>query len=58
MNFKHFSVMIIAFLVFSLPGFAHPPELQQNDYIVKLFYFLPNDREAQPDIDAKIDVIN
>ena len=51
MNFKHYCVMVIAFLVFSLPCFA------QDDYIVKLFYFLPNDREAQPDIDAKIDNI-
>ena len=40
-----------------VPSFAQETDLQQNDYIVKLFYFRPNDREAQPDIDTKIDEI-
>lgn len=37
--------------------FAQEISTQQNDYIVKLFYFRPNDRDAQPDIDTKIDEI-
>ena len=57
MKFKCLFVTIISLLTILLPSFAQEPELQQNDYIVKLFYFLPNDREAQPNIDAKIDEI-
>lgn len=41
----------------SVVSFAQETETQQNDYTVKLFYFRPNDREAQPDIDARIDGI-
>ncbi len=36
-----------------LPCFAQNSSSQ--DYIVKLFYFLPNDRDAQPNIDAKME---
>ena len=55
MKFKCLFVTIISLLTILLPSFAQEPELQQNDYIVKLFYFLPNDREPRQDIDAKID---
>ena len=30
-------------------------EVNTSAYVVRLIYFLPNDRQAQPDIDAKLD---
>ena len=57
MKFKCLFVTIIVLLTFLHHSFAQKAEPQQSDYIVKLFYFLPNDRVAQPDIDAKTDEI-
>ena len=55
MKFKVLFVTINVLLAFLLPSYAQKDIPQ--DYIVKLFYFLPNDREAQPNIDEKIDDI-
>ena len=32
-------------------------EINSSDYVVRLIYLVPNDRQAQPDIDAKLDVL-
>ena len=53
MKFKLLFIAISLLVIFLLPSFAQKEAPQE--YIVKLFYFLPNDREAQPDIDAKMD---
>ncbi len=55
MIFKSFSLTIITFLTFLLPGFAQETVFQ--DYSVRLIYFLPKDRKPQPNIDAKIDTL-
>jgi len=57
MKFKYFAVIILAFLIISLPSKAQEVNPQQTEYIVKVFYFYPNDRQPQPDIDEKLDTI-
>lgn len=57
MKFKQICIIILLFLICSFAGNTQETDPHQNDYIVKLFYFIPNDRKPQPDIDAKIDVI-
>ena len=55
MKLKRLFATVTALLTFLLPCFA-----QQNtseEYIVKLVYFLPRDRQPQQDINAKIDKI-
>ncbi len=53
MKFKCLFVTIISLLTILLPSFAQ--ESEPEKYIVRLVYFLPNDREPRQDIDAKID---
>lgn len=50
------SFAIIVVINVCVPSFAQETETQ-HDYIVKLFYFRPNDREVQPDIYTRIDGI-
>ena len=44
---------ISLFILGLSPGLAQ----QQDRPIVRLIYFLPSDREFQPDIDAKLDAL-
>lgn len=53
MIFKSFFLTIITFLILLLPGYAQDSDVQ--DFTVRIIYFLPKDREPQPNIDAKID---
>lgn len=56
MKFKLFPVIFLALLIISLPCNAQQTN-QQTDYIVKTFYFFPNDRQPQANIDEKLDTI-
>ena len=47
-----FSLIITAVLTFLMPSFAQ--EDTPEEYIVKVVYFVPKDREYQKDIDTKI----
>ncbi len=52
MKFKSLFVTIIVILTFLLPCFAQ--ENTPEEYIVKVVYFVPKDREHQKNIDTKI----
>ncbi|RKU14491.1 hypothetical protein C6501_08220 [Candidatus Poribacteria bacterium] len=52
MKFISLFVMITAFLTFLFPCFAQ--ENTPEEYIVKVVYFVPKDREHQKNIDTKI----
>ncbi|MCY4401671.1 MAG: hypothetical protein OXD54_03765 [Candidatus Poribacteria bacterium] len=53
MKFKHSLLSITLFFILILSSFAQQESSKDN--IVKLFYFLPNDRVAQPNINEKMD---
>ncbi len=57
MKLTHSGIMILLILICVYTGNAQESEQNQNDYIVKLFYFIPNDRKPQLDINSKIDTI-
>lgn len=47
-------IILVFFILF---GFSSVSFAQDQAYIVKLIYFLPSDRESQPDIDEKMDAL-
>lgn len=57
MKFRHVCLLTVLFLFCAYTGNAQETEHEHNDYIVKLFYFIPNDRNPQSEIDSKIDTI-
>lgn len=57
MKIKHFFLIVLCFSICIYSTHAQENITDENDYIVKLFYFIPNDRTPQPDIDSKINVI-
>ena len=51
-----FTLVLSTFLLsLWIPGFTHAEQHERP--IVRLIYFVPSDREAQPDIDAKLDTV-
>ena len=57
MKITHFFILIL--LTFTMLSFV-PNSFAQDDspkYLVRLVYFLPNDRQSQPDMDAKMDAL-
>lgn len=51
-----FTLILLSFtiLVFASNNFAQD---DSPEYVVRVIYFLPNDRQPQPDIDAKLDTL-
>ena len=56
MKFQCLFLITVVLLSFSLHGFVQAQEAQERP-IVKLIYFIPNDRAPQPDFDAKMDTL-
>ena len=56
MKFQHLFLITVVLLSLPLHGVAQAQETQERP-IVKLIYFLPNDRAPQPDFDAKMDTL-
>ena len=57
MKITHFFILIL--LTFTMLSFV-PNSFTQDDspkYLVRLVYFLPNDRQSQPDMDTKMDAL-
>ena len=53
MKVKHIFLTLTILLTFLIPSFAQAQQHERS--IVRLIYFLPSDRQPQPNIDAKMD---
>ena len=55
MKFRSLFLVFVILLSFWIPKFSQAQP--QEKTIVRLIYFLPNDREPHPDIDKKLDTL-
>ena len=52
---QYFIFILLTFLMFAFVPNSFAQEGTSPEYMVRVVYLVPNDRQSQPDIDAKLD---